>query len=219
MALRSKRFGPAINEKDQFENRTISARNGVPWQNHRGYNQSHLSESAQRKQEVLGSAAFLVFKNDQLIYERYWRPFTQESVINAFSVAKSVVCILIGIAHQKGMLQLEDTVGQYLPAFKVSSKKKITIEHLLMMSSGLEWIESEGHPFSHNAEAYYGSDLTKLVLNLRSKRPAGEVYRYVSGNTQILAMVLQAVTGKTYHNLPKMNYGDRSVPRMMLFGI
>ena len=195
MAFRSGRLGPAISEKEQFANRMIHAHFPQPWIKHKGYNQVEMKPGHLANQEALGSAAFLVWYADEMIYERYWHPFHERSVINSFSIAKSVVSILIGIAEFEGLLKTSDAVAKYLPEFG-DERRNITIEHLLMMSSGLDWVESEGNPISHNAKAYYGRDLHGLISRLRSRRPPGEVFRYASGNTQILAMLLNKVTGQ-----------------------
>ncbi len=197
MARRSGRFGPAINEKNSFANRVIKSTNPQPWQMDSKIAQSSLSEHTQNQLTSLGSAAFLVIRDHTICYEQYWAPYDQDQVINSFSVAKSVVNILIGIALRKDMLALDDTVSRYLKAFDRDDRRQLTVKHLLMMSSGLKWIESEINPWSHNARGYYGEDLEGLVYRMKVKGPPGKQFEYLSGNTQILAMTLAAATGKT----------------------
>ena len=197
MAFHSRRFGPAINERSQFANRTIMAVRPQEWPQAPFYNKITLPDERLQFHDQLGTVAFLVMQNNHLVFERYWSGFDETSRINSFSVAKSVISILIGILIKEGKLHLDDTITSLLPFLADTGKDRITVRNLLMMSSGLEWIESEVHPFSHNAKAYYGRDLPQLIKDLRSKRPPGEVYRYVSGNTQILAMIIQEVSGIT----------------------
>ncbi len=197
MAYRSGRLGPSIDELNAFSNRSVKCGIPAPWEKDSNYNSITLTESATAKLEKLRTTSFLVIKDEKILFEKYWKPFAKNTPINSFSIAKSIVCALVGIAVREGYLKLDDPVGLYLDAFRKNKKELITIEHLLRMCSGLEWIESEGNPISHNAQAYYGTDLEKLIIGLNVSRPPGEVYRYVSGNTQILAMVITKVSDMT----------------------
>jgi CubicO group peptidase (beta-lactamase class C family) len=178
-----------------FENRMIKTERCQPWEYERkGQELRNLSSRALEKLEALRSTSFLVIKDEKIWYEKYWHPNTQHTVTNSFSVAKSIVATLVGIAVGDGLLKIDDPVAKFLDSFKKGGKENITIEHLLRMTSGLRWVESEGGALSHNAEAYYGESLDTLINNLEVRRPPGEVYRYASGNTQVLAMILAQVT-------------------------
>ncbi len=63
------------------------------------------------------------------------------------------------------------------------------------MSSGLHWKESGANPFSHNAKAYYGSELKALINSLEYEKAPGQYFEYKSGNSQVLAMILEEATG------------------------
>ncbi|NND32822.1 MAG: serine hydrolase [Saprospiraceae bacterium] len=197
MSWKSGRFGPAINELTEFDNRTVKTRNTQQWNLDEDYNTHQLSPGAIDKLTALDTTSFLVIKDQKIIFEKYWAPTESTTVLNSFSVAKSIVCTLIGIAIKDKLLRLDDPVARYLPSFAKPVKDKITIEHLLRMTSGLKWIESESSALSHNAEAYYGRSLESLINNLEVRRPPGQVFRYASGNTQILAMLLTKVTKMT----------------------
>ncbi len=100
------------------------------------------------------------------MYEEYWGEHDATTVSNSFSVAKTVVAILIGIAIEDGYIKdLDEPVANYLPEFKHKGRETITIRDLLAMASGLDWSESSKDPLSNNAESYYGSDLKRLVMN------------------------------------------------------
>ncbi|MBK8505527.1 MAG: serine hydrolase [Saprospiraceae bacterium] len=197
MSYRSKRLGPAIDEMSAFENRLIHAGDPSPWIYAEDFQSVTLSTESLGKLEALESTAFLVIQHEKIHFEKYWPPFDESKVTNSFSVAKSIVATLIGIAIKEGLLRLDDPVAKYVNSFKSTPKDKITIRHMLQMSSGLKWIESEGGALSHNAEAYYGDDLQTLIDKLEVRRPPGEVFRYASGNTQVLAMVLASASGTT----------------------
>ena len=144
------------------------------------------------------TTSFLVFEGNTLIHEKYFGKHDKKTVSNSFSAAKTFVALLIGIAHQERKINsLDDSVGKYLESFNVGKKKKITIRHLLMMASGLNWQESGKNPLSENAESYYGSDLTGLVRRQRVNDDPGVNFNYQSGNSQLLGFIVQKATGKT----------------------
>ena len=64
------------------------------------------------------------------------------------------------------------------------------------MASGLDWDESYFNPFGMTARAYYDADLSKTILRLKVVDKPGEHYKYLSGNTELLAMVIQKATKK-----------------------
>ena len=147
--------------------------------------------------EELDTKAFLVFKSDTMIYERYWGEHNKEVVSNSFSVAKTLVSILVGVAIEDGHINsIDDPVSMYFSEFSNSLNSNLTLRHLLSMSSGLDWDESGKNPFSDNAESYYGKDLKGLIMRKKNKNIPGKIFRYQSGNTQLLAYVIESATGK-----------------------
>ena len=109
-----------------------------------------------------------MYKGDSLIYEEYWDQHNKGQVSNSFSVAKTLVALLIGIAVDEGKIKsLDEPVANYIKEFKEGGREKITIRQLLQMSSGLDWEESGKNPLSDNAESYYGTDLYGLVTRQR----------------------------------------------------
>ena len=74
-------------------------------------------------------------------------------------MAKSITSILTGIAVNEGYIKsLDDPVGNYIETYNSGGKEKITIKHLLTMTSGLNWKESYILPITHTSEAYYGQE-------------------------------------------------------------
>ncbi|EJF10351.1 serine hydrolase [Pontibacter sp. BAB1700] len=181
-----------------FHQRKIKAADEPqPWPLATNYNQLTLPQELQQLHKELESVAFVVVHHDSLLYEQYWDGYSEESLSNSFSVAKSIVSILVGIALKEGAIQsIDQPVGDFLPDFREGAKAKITLRHLLWMSSGLNWDESYGNPFSVTTEAYYGSDLKKVIRRLEAVEEPGQAFSYKSGDTQILAFVLEAATGQ-----------------------
>ncbi|WP_299987880.1 serine hydrolase [uncultured Pontibacter sp.] len=181
-----------------FHQRKIKAADEPqPWPLATNYNRLTLPQELQQLHKELESVAFVVVHRDSLLYEQYWDGYSEESLSNSFSVAKSIVSILVGIALKEGTIQsIDQPVGDFLPDFREGAKAKITLRHLLWMSSGLNWDESYGNPFSVTTEAYYGSDLKKVIRRLEAVEEPGQAFSYKSGDTQILAFVLEAATGQ-----------------------
>ena len=65
------------------------------------------------------------------------------------------------------------------------------------MSSGLNWTEDYYNPIGQTAEAYYGTSLRSLVINLKVVEEPGKVFKYHSSCTQLLGFILEKATGKT----------------------
>lgn len=187
--------GPSIDEYDIFENRTVEIGTPQPWAVSSSYNKKN-NEKLHQQIEALNPAAFLVIKNDSIVFEEYWDNFNENSLTNSFSMAKSYIGMLIGIALDEGKINsIDDPVANYLPQYK--DHPELTIKHLLTMSSGINFDESYTSPFGHMAKAYYGKDIEKLNENYTVTETPGEIFRYLGGNTIILSFILEKVTGQT----------------------
>jgi CubicO group peptidase (beta-lactamase class C family) len=145
------------------------------------------------------TVAFLIIKNDTIQYEKYFKGYDQESIIPSFSMAKSVTSILIGCAIDDGLIKsIDELMITYLPELKKNGFEKVTIKHLLQMTSGLKFSENYFNPFGEPASFYYGRNLNREISKLKLKAIPGEEFEYVSGNTQLLGLVLErALKGKT----------------------
>lgn len=138
------------------------------------------------------TVAFLVIQNDTITYENYFNKYDTASIVPSFSMAKSILSILVGCALDEGLI---DSVGEpitnYIPELKKNGFEKVTIKHLLQMTSGLKFNEGYFNPFGHVATFYYGLNLRKNIKHLKLEKEPGESMSYVSGNTQLLGLVLE----------------------------
>jgi len=188
--------GPGIAEHHLFYNYKLVSKTPV------SFNDQEANISLEKEDslllEELETAGFLVIKDKEIIHESYLNGFSQSEPTNSFSAAKSMVSLCIGVAIDEGYISsVNEKVSTFLPSFKEGEKTKITIRHLLTMSSGLSWSESGKNPYSNNAEAYYGENLRGLVLDQEVNSPPGKVFDYKSGDTQLLTFILEKATGKT----------------------
>jgi CubicO group peptidase (beta-lactamase class C family) len=191
--------GPGIYDLSLFAKRKINKSRDVTVLPHsEAYNSVTLNEHEESIHKELDTKAFIVLKNDSIWYERYYDKHTPQTVSNSFSAAKTIVGFLIAIAVDEGAIKsLDEPVGNYLSAFKNGPKSTITIRHLLMMASGLDWEESGSNPLSENAESYYGWDLKGLINRQQLVTTPGKTFNYQSGNSQMLGMILEKATGKS----------------------
>lgn len=145
----------------------------------------------------LGTIAFLISSNDQIILEHYSSEHNKQKISNSFSMAKTVVSLLVGLAVDEGKIEgLDDKLTKYIPEAKGKYAEHVTIRHLLQMAAGTDWKESSKSAFSDNAAAYYTRDLSKKIFKTKFIDPPGKYYDYQSGNTQFLAIILERVYGK-----------------------
>ncbi|MEA3436956.1 MAG: serine hydrolase [Thermodesulfobacteriota bacterium] len=143
--------------------------------------------------------AFIVIRNDSLLYERYFDGADSSSRMTGFSIAKAFVSALTGIAVEEGYIKsVDQPVTDFLTDFKHAGFDKVTIKNLLNMRSGIKFSETYYNPFGHAAKFYYGRDLQKYVYKLKVTIDPGTEYYYNSANTQILAMIIEKTTGMKF---------------------
>ncbi len=193
------RKGPSISEHTIFHNRTVKAADQpFEWgevDNKKRENSLSAEEEAIHQKYV--SVAFLVIKNDTILFEKYWDGYSDSSLSNTFSVAKSFIGLLIGAAIQDGYIKSTDEpVANYLSEFDTDERKNITIKHLLQMTSGIDFGESYGDPFGFMAKAYYGNDLYGLTIEKPLVGSPGTMWAYQGGNTLLLSFIIEEATGK-----------------------
>lgn len=148
------------------------------------------------------AVAFLVIKNDSILYENYFSNYEKESIVASFSMAKSVLSLLIGCAIDDGKIKsINEPITNYLPELKKEGFNKIKINDVLNMTSGIEFNESYYNPFGNAASVYYGTDLRKEISKLKITRKPSTKFKYSSGDSQILGLVLHAsLKGQTISN-------------------
>jgi CubicO group peptidase (beta-lactamase class C family) len=144
--------------------------------------------------------AFVVVHDDRLVYERYFEDSGRGTRQTSFSVAKSFLSTLVGIAIAEGAIEgIDDPVTDYLPelAERDGRFERITLRDLLTMSSGLRYQEHSGPvPWGDDISTYYGADLRDIGLNeTEVVEPPGTAWLYNNYNPLLLGMVLERATG------------------------
>lgn len=187
-----------IDDINLFPTRLVKAGTPESWNTSTAYNLTPLTNTLKNELEKFKSVSFLVVKNDSIINENYWDNYKDSALSNSFSMAKSIISILIGIAVDEGKIKnIDEPVGNYLPKYKNAPNNVLTIRHLLTMSAALNWDESYSSLTSQTTEAYYGKKLFKQMMQLKVVDTPGKKFEYMSCNTQILGFILKKATGKT----------------------
>ena len=190
------RSGPAINEYNIFFNAEVKNGTAQEWPLSKDYNSKQMTAPLAEKMNFYETVAFLVIENDSIKQEHYWDNYSENSISNSFSMAKTIVSILVGIAIDEGKIKTVDQpVGDFLPEFKEGKKANLTIKHLLTMSSGIDFDEDYNNPLAYPAAAYYGNDLKELTYKYKLTEEPGKIFKYLSGNTELLCFVLEKATG------------------------
>lgn len=185
-----------IDEYKIFDNRTVRAGTSHEWALGKDYNTKKIPPHYRSDMERMKTIAYLIIKEDSIRHEEYWDGYSDTSHTSSFSMAKTFIGILVGIAIEEGKIKsLDQPVGDFLPEYKEGNKSKITIRHLVTMSSGINFDESYVNPIGFAAEAYYGSDLRKLLFKYDAEKEPGKQFDYLSGNTQLLGFILNKATG------------------------
>jgi CubicO group peptidase (beta-lactamase class C family) len=197
MTIFAGKMGPDIDELKLFPSHEVLTNQPHPWNISTQFNKQKIREQLLGEFVKYKTVAFLVVKNDSLLHEEYWEGYNEHSLVNSFSMAKSINALLVGCALKDGLIKnLDEPVGNYLEEFKQGDKSKITIKHLLTMSSGIDFKEEYVSPLAWPAEAYYGPDVTSTVTNVKMKYEPGKIWHYKGGDAQLLGTILKKITGK-----------------------
>lgn len=162
--------------------------------------------------------SLLIMRNGYLVFEEYYRGFSQNQLHQIFSVTKSITSALIGIAIDQGKITtLDKKLLTFFPEYASisnldSSKHKIKLEDVLTMRSGLYWDEFR-YPFSDPRNSIYqimnSSDWVKYVLDLPMVYEPGKERTYNTGCTILLAGIIKNLYGIQAHDLAQQNLLNR----------
>lgn len=148
-------------------------------------------------------AGLVILVDGKLVLERHGLGFGPERRWTSFSVAKSLTSTLVGAALQDGAIRsLDDKVSTYIPDLAGSVYDDVTLRQLLTMTSGVAWNEDYTDPQSdvarfnaHRPDA--GMDATvSYMRRLPREAPAGVKWRYKTGETNLLGVLVSSATGK-----------------------
>ena len=154
----------------------------------------------------------VIIKNGYIVEETYPSDsYKQNTLHTIYSCTKSITSALIGIAIDQGYISgLDQKVLDFFPDREIANldtqKQSITIEHLLTMTSGMEWdewtipyIDAQGNWNLQNslAQMDYSEDWVQYVLDRPLVDEPGKVFNYNTGTTHLLSAIIHQATGRT----------------------
>lgn len=148
------------------------------------------------------TTGLLVIQDDRIVYERYSLGHSESTRTISWSMAKSFISAMIGIALDEGSIaSIEQPVDFYVPELQGSGYETVRIKDVLQMSSGIAFNEDYGD-FNSDINRWgrgfaLGSPQDKFAASLTRGREPGTLNHYVSIDTHVLSMVLSRATGKS----------------------
>jgi CubicO group peptidase (beta-lactamase class C family) len=154
-----------------------------------GFNAKVLSRLA-RDAEDAGSTCFLVARQGTVVGEWYWNDGAADKPQEVFSVTKSVTSTLVGLAQADGDLDLGDRAAAYIPEWKGTPSRTVTVRNLLSNDSGRYW-----SPDTDYGELLQARDRTSYAVGLDQAARPGTVWAYNNAAIQTLDRVIRTATG------------------------
>lgn len=180
-----------IDDHAVFETRRVAAGEPQPWPLHPSYSDA-LPEAFAAELVAGDAVAFLVVHEGRLLAEAYFQGYGPDSRTNSFSMAKTVLTLLVGRAIEDGLIDaLDQPLTALLPEFSDDPlAQRATLGSLSTMTSGYEWDEHYYSPFSPTVELLYGGDVESFVLDGEFTREPESHFYYSSASTQLLGISL-----------------------------
>jgi len=161
-------------------------------------------------QQSYGIDAVVVVRNGIKVLDANIYPFERGEQHVLYSCTKSVISALIGIAIEQGYIEgVDQPVLEIFPDYKFSNldadKEAMTIEDLLMMSSGLDCRDSYLYNWEGLDAMWESDDWVQYVLDLPMVAPPGEKFEYCNGVSSLLSAIIQKTTGMTAYEFANAN--------------
>lgn len=176
-----------------------------------GVDSEKLADMLERiKKQNVNIRSVAVIRNGHLVCDARFHPFTQDSWHIIHSCTKSITSALIGIAVDKGLIEgVKTPVLEFFPEKTAAnldeSKKAMTLEHLLTMSSGLRGRDSYLYNWEGLRKMRASSDWIQYMLDLPMAHAPGTKFEYINGVSFLLSAILQQKTGENALAFAKKN--------------
>jgi CubicO group peptidase (beta-lactamase class C family) len=152
--------------------------------------------------------SWMVIRNGFVIVDAYFYPYDGTTLHDIASATKSITTTLIGIAADKGLLSLDDTMLSFFPERTAANlndwKQQITVRDLVTMTSGLHCDDKGGDEWTQ-AEMRASDDWIQFVLDLEAIHEPGTVWAYCSPGSYMLSAILTQATGMSALELAREN--------------
>ena len=156
----------------------------------------------------------LIIKEGEIVYEEYFNGNSQTTRHISWSVAKSFLSSLVGIAVNDGLIDdINDPITKYLPDFKNTGYDGVTIKNILQMSSGVLFNEDYADPNSDinkfGVAIARGTSFRDFAKTLTKDKEQGTYNHYVSIDSQMLGLLLDKVTGMPLREYLQMHIWEK----------
>lgn len=158
-----------------------------------------------------GATNAIAFMHDgEYVFDAYQNGFTEKTRHQFWSMTKSVTTALVGIAKHEGLIDsLDDPIEAYIPEAAGTAWEGTTLEDILQMESGIYWVDVPVHQpeelilmgFDFHTNGLYGMTRDEYLVQLTRVSEPGDHYRYNSGDTQMLAWLLENVYDDSYSSI------------------
>ncbi len=147
--------------------------------------------------EQSDTTSFIIAKNDEIVYEKYANGYDENSIYTSFSMAKSVVSLLIGKAIEEGYIEnIHQPIADYIEEFQDLEIGKTTIEELLLMRSDIVYNEDKFLWFGDDSLTYWSPDLRRLALtHIKLTNAYQGKFHYNNYHPLLLGIILERSTG------------------------
>lgn len=203
----STQASPGVQPPDYWP--TEGWRTGEP-QDH-GFDEAKLAEiAANLPDEIPFLDSLLIIRNGYLVHESYHNGYDQDKMHDIASVTKSWTSALVGVAQEQGRItSLDEPLSALLPDYfagnKYTGKRDITLRHLLMMRSGIDFSEEVLNSGGYGGEELLEGDVTAFGLDFPSAYGPGEAWNYSTLDTQLISAVMQHATGEPLESFAVSN--------------
>jgi CubicO group peptidase (beta-lactamase class C family) len=155
---------------------------------------------------LLRTRALIVIHDGCLVYEKYGSGITKDMRLLSWSTVKSVTNALVGILVGQGKLNIKDPAPVAEWAGTDDPRRTITLDQLLRMSSGLEWVEAYAdRPVSDvNAMLFRKADMAAFTASKSMAAAPDSVWNYSSGTANLIQRIIRKVfaSDEEYWNFP-----------------
>ncbi len=194
---------PKVNENVKFKpNRKITTKNlpypygNLPQKdtlfnnvNYKALNTAVANAFDKPEDTIKRTRAVVVIYKNQIIAEKYAPGFTNETKLLGWSMTKSIVSAVLGVLEKQGNINVNAT--NLFPEWKNDERSKISLNNLLQMNSGLEWVEDYNTISDVTKMLFLAEDMTKIQLEKPLKSKPNESWNYSSGTTNLLSRFIR----------------------------
>lgn len=164
-----------------------------------------------------GTFALTVVYKGQLVAERFRSDFKPQYKFLSWSIAKSFTNALVGILVKDGKMDIDQPLE--IPEWKGDDRKKITVNNLMHMNSGLEWNEDYGNNSDVNIMLHKVGDMGQYAIDKPLKYPSDSIWYYSSGTTNIVSLIIRRSfdSDEEYYRFPREEFFNKTGMRSAIF--